>query len=94
MSEIVVSYDDLKDVDPGYLQRLKDKEHAVRQAMAKLARHTSVRWTETDDGAGHTLFKLLADDRATCIAQVTPLDLTLGPDAFERLITEVKRPCS
>ncbi len=94
MSEIVVSYEDLTSVDPGYLQRLKEKEHAVRQAMAKLARYTSVRWTVTDDGAGHTLFKLLTHDRANCIAQVAPLDLTLDADAFEKLITEGKRPCS
>ena len=93
MSKIVVSYDDLEGVDPGYLQRLKDKEHAVQQAMAKLARYTSVRWAVTDD-AGHTLFKLLTYDRANCIAQVAPLDLTLDADAFERLITEGRRPCS
>lgn len=94
MSKIVVSYDDLEGVDPGYLQRLNEKEHAVCQAMAKLARYTSVRWTETDDGAGHTLFKLLTYDRANCIAQVTPLDLTLDAEAFEKLVTEGRRPCS
>lgn len=94
MSRIVVSYDDLQGADPGYVQRLKDKESAVQQAMAKIARYVSVRWTIADDGQGHTLFRLFTYDRSDCIAQFTPLDLTLDADVFEKLITEGKRPCS
>jgi hypothetical protein len=94
MSQIMVDYDDLQDADPGYVQRLKGKEQVVRQAMAKLARDVSVRWTIADDGQGHTLFKLLTYDRSDCIAQLTPLDLTLTDEAFEKLITEGQRPCS
>ncbi len=93
MSKIAVSYDDLQDVDPGYVQRLEDKEEAVRRAMAKIARYTSVRWASADDSAGHTLFRLLIYDRSECIAQFSPLDLTLSSEAFEKLITEGKRPC-
>jgi len=44
------------------VQRLRDKEHAVRQATAKTAGYTSVRWTAADDGAGHTLLRLLTND--------------------------------
>lgn len=94
MSRIVVNYDDLEGVDPGYVQRLKDKESAVRQAMANLARYTSVRWAVAEDGAGHTLFRLLTYDRSDCIVRFTPLDLTLTAEAFEKLITEGQRPCS
>ena len=93
MSAIAVSYDDLQDVDPGYIQRLKGKEDAVRRAMAKIARYTSVRWISADDSAGHTLFRLLTYDRSDCIAQFSPLDLTLDPEVFEKLIVEGKRPC-
>jgi hypothetical protein len=94
MSQIVVSYDDLENVDPGYIQRLKDKEQAVRQAMAKITRYVSVRWAVVEDGAGHTLFRLLTYDRSDCIAQFTPLDVTLTAEAFEKLMTEGQRPCS
>jgi hypothetical protein len=94
MSQIVISYDDLRGADPGYVLRLREKEQAVRQAMAKIACYTSVRWAIAADGAGHTLFKLLTYDRADCIGQFMPLDLTLTPDTFEKLITEGKRPCS
>ena len=93
MSKIAVSYNDLQDVDPGYVQRLKEKEEAVRRAMAKIARYTSVPWTNAVDSAGHTLFRLLTYDRSDCIAQFSPLDLTLDPDAFEKLIVEGRRPC-
>ncbi len=92
MSKIVVAYDDL-DADPAYVQRLKDKEEAVQRAMAKIARYTSVRWTNAVDSAGHTLFRLLTYDRSDRIAQFLPLDLTLDPEAFERLIVEGRRPC-
>ena len=91
MNKIVIAYDDL-DVDPGYVQRLKDKEEAVQRAMAKIARYTSVRWTNAVD-RGHTLFRLLTYDRSDCIAQFSPLDLTLDPEAFEKLIVEGRRPC-
>ncbi len=91
MSKIAVSYDDLRDVDPGYVQRLKDKEKAVQRAMAKIARYTSVRWMSADDSEGHTFFWLLTYDRSDCIARFSPLDLTLESDAFEKLITEGKR---
>jgi hypothetical protein len=91
MSKIVVAYDDL-DADPAYVQRLKDKEEAVQRAMAKIARYTSVRWTSAAD-RGHTLFRLLTYDRSDCIAQFSPLDLTLDAEAFEKLIVEGRRPC-
>ena len=94
MSRIVVSYDDLQGADPGYVQRLKDKERAVQQAMAKIVRYVSVRWIIMDDCQGHTLFRLLTYDRRDCIAQFTPLDLTLTDEAFEKLITEGQGPCS
>ncbi len=93
MSKIVVNYDDLQNVDPGYVQPLKGKEEAVQRAMAKIAHYTSVRWTSADDSAGHALFRLLTYDRSDCIAQFSPLDLTLAAESFEKLIVVGKRPC-
>ena len=68
MSKIAVSYDDLQDVDPEYVQRLRDEEEAVQRAMAKIARYTSVRWMSADIGEGHTFFWLLTYDQSDCIA--------------------------
>ena len=93
MSKIAVSYDDLQDVNPGYVQRLKEKEEAVQRAMAKIAHYTSVCWLSGDDSDERTFFWLLTYDRSDCIARFSPLDLTLESDAFEELITEGRLAC-
>ena len=94
MGKIDVSYADLEGIDPAYIERLREKEGAVRQAVAKIGRSTSVRWVPLDAGQEHLFFRLTAySNRADCIAQVSPLDLTLDADAFEKLIVEGKRPC-
>jgi hypothetical protein len=94
MAKIDVSYTDLEGIDPAYVERLQEQEHAVRQAVAKIGRSCSVRWVPFDTGQEHLFFRLTAySDRADCIAQVSPLDLTLAPDAFEKLIVEGERPC-
>jgi len=94
MGKIDVSYADLEGIDPAYVAKLREKEEAVRQAIAKIGRSCSVRWLPFDAGQKHLFFRLTAySDRADCIAQVSPLDLTLDADAFEKEIVEGKRPC-
>ena len=94
MAEIDVSYADLEGIDAAFVDRLREKEYAVRQAIAKIGRSCFVRWVPFDAGQKHLFFRLTAySDRADCIAQVSPLDLTLDSDVFERLIVEGKRPC-
>jgi hypothetical protein len=95
MAKIDVSYADLDGIDPAYLEKLREKEHAVRQAVAKIGRSCSVRWVRFDAGQERLFFRLTAySDRADCIVQVSSLDLTLDPDAFEKLIVQGERPCS
>jgi hypothetical protein len=94
MGKIDVSYADLEGIDAACLERLREKEEAVRQAVAKIGRSTSVRWVPFDAGQHHLVLRLTAySNRADCIAQVTPLDLALDADAFEKLIVEGQRPC-
>ena len=90
MSKIAVSYDDLQDVDPGYVQRLKEKEEAVQRAMANIARYTSVRWMSGNDSEG-TLSSGCSPTTEATASRFSPLDLTLESDAFEELITEGRR---
>jgi hypothetical protein len=95
MGKIDVSYDDLAGICAAYIDKLRDKEEAVRQAIARIGRSCSVRWVPFDAGQNHLFFRLTAyPNRADCIAQVSPLDLTLDADTFEKLIVEGKRPCA
>ena len=95
MGKIDVSYADLEGIDPAYIGKLRGKEQAVRQAIAKIGRSCSVRWMPFDAGQKNLFFRLTAySDRADCITQVSPLDLTLDADAFAKLIVEGQRPCS
>jgi hypothetical protein len=93
MGKIDVCYDALASVDRTYTDRLQDKECFVRHALSEIGRACSVRWVPIDDGQGHLLFRLTADS-GDCIAQVTPLDLTLRAREFERIIALGKRPCT
>jgi hypothetical protein len=94
MSKIDVCYADLDGINPTYITRFREKEQAVRQAIAKIGRSCSVRWVPFDGGRRHLFFRLTAhSDRDDCIAQVSALDLVLDADAFEKLIVEGQRPC-
>jgi len=94
MGKVEISYRELQGVHPAYVEKLKEKEHAVRRALGKLGRATSVRWSSTDDGKRNDIFRLVGSaDRDDCIAQVSPLDLTLESEQFEKLLAEGKRPC-
>lgn len=94
MAKIDVSYADLKGIDPAYVARLREKEDVVRQAVAKIGRSCSVRWTPIFVGETNLWFRLTAySDRDDCIAQVSPLDLTLDAEVFEKVIVEGQRPC-
>ena len=95
MGKIDVSYADLEGISPAYIRKLREKEEAVRQAIARIGRSCSVRWVPCAAGQEYLFFRLTAySDRADCITQVLPLDLTLDADAFEKLIVEGQRPCS
>ncbi|REJ65674.1 MAG: hypothetical protein DWQ31_17195 [Planctomycetota bacterium] len=94
MSKIEINYDDVQGVDEVYVENLKQHEDAIRNAIAKIGRSTWVRWTCEEVGNGNLFFRLVSySDRSDCIARISPLDLTLESDEFEKLITEGKRTC-
>ena len=93
MERIGIDYRDLEGVHPAYVEKLLEMEPAVRSALEEFAGATSVRWSCTDDGKGNYSFRLVTD-LDDCIAQVSPLDLTLEPEQFEKMLAEGKRSCS
>jgi hypothetical protein len=95
MPRIDINYHDLRGIHSAYVEKLKKREPVIRRALGKIGHDTSVRWLCIDDGTGNYRFRLVAStDRDNCIAEVLPLDLTLEPDQFEKLLAEGKRPCA
>jgi hypothetical protein len=94
MGRIEIGYHALQGVHPAYVDKLKNKEAAVRRALATLGHNTPVQWLCIDDDKRNYRFRLVASaDQDDCIAQVLPLDLTLEPGQFEKLLAEGKRSC-
>jgi hypothetical protein len=95
MRQMEISYQDLRGVDPAYVEKLRRREEVIRQAIDERGRHdASVRWSYVDDGSRNYVFRLIAaTDQNDCIVQVSPLDLTLEPEQFEQILAEGKRSC-
>ncbi len=95
MRHIEIGYHDLRGMEPVYVEKLRTREQAIRRVLDELGRHdTSVHWSYIDNGSGNYVFRLLAaQDRNDCIVQVSPLDLTLEQEQFERALVEGKRAC-
>jgi hypothetical protein len=96
MKHVEISYQNLQGADPAYVEKLTGIEHMVRRALEEMGRQdTSVRWLSIEDELHNHVFQLVAsDDEVDCILQVAPLDLTLEPDEFERMLTEGRRSCT
>jgi hypothetical protein len=88
-----VSYAELGEVDPIYVDLLRDHESAVRRVLDQLGRPDPMRWTAITDGQGNQAFVLLAADGLR-LAQVTPLDLTLPRGDFEHLLLDSREALS
>ena len=95
MSRTLIVYQGLHGAHRDYVAKLKRREPMIRRALCDLGRpDTSVRWSYIDDGSRTDVFRLLAsEDRNDCIFQVSPLDVTLDPEQFERMLAEGKRSC-
>ena len=96
MQHVEISYENLREADPAYVEKLKTKEPVIRRALRAMGRRDAlVRWSRIDTGSGNYAFRLLGgDDRNDCILQVSPLDLTLEQAPFEQALVEGKRACA
>lgn len=56
MATIEVSYANPQSIDAGFIERLGEKERAVRQAVAKIGQSRTVRWVLFDVGQKHLSF--------------------------------------